>query len=337
MEEGQERPMGGVRVMINVDALKPRTEPPTPPRKEPINNSPESTEQTIPTTEESLDAPPKKPLPTPPSKKVKEEEIPKEIIVDKDDEFIREGGSKRWKKEKTPKIPESTDNSKKNEHLNLQLQVISPEGKEGAENITFKSSADINVETLKKKLNVDPRHVLLWFDPINEKWILVNSDKDIMQVTSNSRFQVKRDWKESRKLITFKREVCEKFRSGELAAPTPKEHHFKIELIADMPVTPPEGGSPFTTYLISVTDEEGVRACFKRYREINNLHQLLERKFMGTNIKLPVMPPKRILGNLDPVFVQERKEGLTIYFKELTSIKKVVECSILKDFFNTSL
>jgi len=40
---------------------------------------------------------------------------------------------------------------------------------------------------------------------------------------------------------------------------------------------------------------------------------------------------------MDPVFVQERKEALSDYFQKLTEDEGVRNCSILRDFFNTSL
>jgi len=244
------------------------------------------------------------------------------------------------KKERGPKVPPPSEiDSKKNYHLQLSIQVVAPDGREESKEIKFKNSADINVETLKKKLKVDPRHVLLWFDETNGRWILVNNDEDIVHVTSNSKFQVKRDWKESRKLITFKREVSEKFKSGiygDLNAP-PKQTTFSIELITDMPVTPPEGGNPFTTYLLSVTDDDGVRACFKRYSEIYQLHQQLEKTFVPKGIQLPVMPPKQVFGNMDPVFVQQRKDGLAVYFRDIAKVPEVRDSQILKEFFDTSL
>lgn len=76
----------------------------------------------------------------------------------------------------------------------------------------------------------------------------------------------------------------------------------------------------YTVYMIKVTGLDGrAWTIDRRYRQINALHEQL-RGMHGS--AMPEMPGKRMFGNLNPVFIQEREAALQRYFAELVRLEQ---------------
>jgi len=58
----------------------------------------------------------------------------------------------------------------------------------------------------------------------------------------------------------------------------------------------------------------------------------MNSKLRKLDIPLPEFPAKRNFGNLEPEFVESRKEALEKYLKGLTTIERVVQFKEFKVF-----
>ncbi|CAK0855400.1 unnamed protein product [Prorocentrum cordatum] len=75
-----------------------------------------------------------------------------------------------------------------------------------------------------------------------------------------------------------------------------------------------------TVYMIKVTGLDGrAWTIDRRYRHIQALHEQL-RCVHGS--AMPEIPGKRMFGNMNPAFIQEREAGLQRYFAELVRLEQ---------------
>ena len=86
----------------------------------------------------------------------------------------------------------------------------------------------------------------------------------------------------------------------------------------------------FTEYHIKVSSSRGESWLIRRrYREFRDLHDHLKLKY-GEN--LPQIPGKRLWGNQDPSFVQERQEGLQRYLDGVLALEPDCSTKYLRRF-----
>ena len=98
------------------------------------------------------------------------------------------------------------------------------------------------------------------------------------------------------------------------------------------------GMKSYTTYIIHAkyADDPEVMSSEHRYSDFEWLDRYLrqEPKYRGLNI--PQLPGKKTLGNMDPYFLSQRKEGLEHYLKELGRHSRLHQDAILRKFFQNS-
>jgi hypothetical protein len=63
----------------------------------------------------------------------------------------------------------------------------------------------------------------------------------------------------------------------------------------------PQDNGGHITYDTRGKDRQGVWECKRRYNEFFLLHELLSKRFPG--IPIPILPPKKAIGNKDLTFV----------------------------------
>lgn len=89
-----------------------------------------------------------------------------------------------------------------------------------------------------------------------------------------------------------------------------------------------------TTYTIVI--EEGAthfgirRSIRKRYSEFETLQKHLEQRYEG--MLIPSLPPKRVVGNNNQVFVKSRMRGLQIFVSALGCNPFLMSDSIVREF-----
>ena len=87
-----------------------------------------------------------------------------------------------------------------------------------------------------------------------------------------------------------------------------------------------------TWYNISITDVNSQKSTWflkTRYSLIRILHGEIKDNYQGA---LPDFPPKKIIGNLDPNFISQRKKHLENYFNTLLRTINVEKIIPLRDF-----
>ncbi|XP_062589666.1 serine/threonine-protein kinase Sgk1-like isoform X2 [Saccostrea cucullata] len=70
---------------------------------------------------------------------------------------------------------------------------------------------------------------------------------------------------------------------------------------------------------------------FRRYNEFHSLYEKLKKLFPEASLRLP---GKKIFGNLDPDFIQQRREGLDIFIQELVTNPKLSQHPEVRAFLN---
>jgi len=76
----------------------------------------------------------------------------------------------------------------------------------------------------------------------------------------------------------------------------------------------------FIQYEISVSFSNMRWSVYRRYSEFEMLHRKILKDFGGGKQQLPKLPGKRWSGNLDPLFLVNRRQALDKYFRKLMEI-----------------
>jgi len=115
-----------------------------------------------------------------------------------------------------------------------------------------------------------------------------------------------------------------------------KENDYEINKVADVPGRPKRDGTPrqitlaspqerktrFKTWLVYPVSSEpsmpGVVSVMRRYSDFKWLRDCLCKQFPGMNI--PPLPPKRMWGNFEEHFVEERRVDLERFLNRLEQI-----------------
>uniref|UniRef100_A0A7S0CN41 PX domain-containing protein n=1 Tax=Amorphochlora amoebiformis TaxID=1561963 RepID=A0A7S0CN41_9EUKA len=87
---------------------------------------------------------------------------------------------------------------------------------------------------------------------------------------------------------------------------------------------------PFVSYEISVANGEYTWVVEKRYSDFKQLHDRLKKRFSEFATKVP---GKHVLSNnMDPVFIQRRKQELQAYLQQLVWNRHVSESQLFHEF-----
>ena len=78
----------------------------------------------------------------------------------------------------------------------------------------------------------------------------------------------------------------------------------------------PQNKSGHIAYTCKGSDSTGVWEGERRFNEFFKLHQLLEQKWPG--IPIPLLPPKKAIGNKDIKFINERRFYLERFLKKMS-------------------
>lgn len=85
----------------------------------------------------------------------------------------------------------------------------------------------------------------------------------------------------------------------------------------------PQDNGGHITYDTRGKDRQGVWECKRRYNEFFLLHELLSKRFPG--IPIPILPPKKAIGNKDLTFVQDRTFYLQRFLRKLARFDFIIE------------
>lgn len=90
-----------------------------------------------------------------------------------------------------------------------------------------------------------------------------------------------------------------------------------------------ENAGAYIEYLVKVqAGDQGTWQFRKRYSLLREFHERLKR----TISQLPHFPPKKVFGNKQPTFLQQRKAALEQYFAQLCSLSEVRQNSDFQAF-----
>ncbi|KAJ3428142.1 sorting nexin [Anaeramoeba flamelloides] len=83
--------------------------------------------------------------------------------------------------------------------------------------------------------------------------------------------------------------------------------------------------SKYIEYIVIVTEQSQKWGVWVRYSEFRNLHKILKKKF-PSELKQIRLPPKKLIGNFDEDFIEQRRSGLEEYINALLQDEDVAEC-----------
>ena len=75
------------------------------------------------------------------------------------------------------------------------------------------------------------------------------------------------------------------------------------------------------------------KICQRRYSSLQELDNSIRSQFHDSPYLLP-FPPKKIIGNKDPSFIEQRANQLQIYLENLIKIPGVCTSSLFTHFFD---
>lgn len=87
-----------------------------------------------------------------------------------------------------------------------------------------------------------------------------------------------------------------------------------------------------TYYNLSITDMNAQKATWflkSRYSAMRRIHSQILENYSG---ELPNFPPKKLIGNMDPDFVSQRKKHLENYFNTLLRTINIDKIPVARDF-----
>ena len=85
----------------------------------------------------------------------------------------------------------------------------------------------------------------------------------------------------------------------------------------------PHDNGGHIVYDVKGKDRSGPWDCKRRYNEFFLLHEILQKRFPG--IPIPLVPPKKAIGNKDNTFVQDRTFYLQRFLRKLSRFDFIIE------------
>jgi len=90
----------------------------------------------------------------------------------------------------------------------------------------------------------------------------------------------------------------------------------EIDIQVCNPIVREERLSKYIIYTVRGSDKLGEFDCLRRYHEFNTLRELLVNRWPGCYI--PPLPEKKMTGNMNPVFIEDRRKSLETFLSQLT-------------------
>ncbi|GLH13847.1 Mitogen-activated protein kinase kinase kinase 7 [Gryllus bimaculatus] len=85
-------------------------------------------------------------------------------------------------------------------------------------------------------------------------------------------------------------------------------------------------------YKVMVTEDNHTWFVFRRYNEFHKLYEFLKKQVPQPQLKLP---GKKLFGNnLDPTFIQSRREGLDAFIRQVMEDNRLVQIPEVREFFH---
>ncbi|CAG2219521.1 SGK3 [Mytilus edulis] len=88
---------------------------------------------------------------------------------------------------------------------------------------------------------------------------------------------------------------------------------------------------PLQVYKVVVNADNKSWFIFRRYNEFYQLHEKIKKLYPDANLRLP---GKRLFGNLDPDFIQQRRDGLDEFIQKLVSHPKISQHPEVRSFLS---
>lgn len=94
-----------------------------------------------------------------------------------------------------------------------------------------------------------------------------------------------------------------------------------------------DGKNVYTVYHIKVEMMDKIWIVKRRYSEFKGLDDKLHKDFpkKASNLKLP---PKKMIGNMNPEFVEQRRKGLQQYIQDICKDEELVNSKAFGDFIS---
>jgi hypothetical protein len=89
--------------------------------------------------------------------------------------------------------------------------------------------------------------------------------------------------------------------------------------------THPQNKGGHIVYKCKGSDAQGMWEGDRRYNEFHKLHEKLEQRWPG--IPLPLLPPKKAIGNKDIKFINERRFYLERFLKKMSAFEYILNSS----------
>lgn len=85
----------------------------------------------------------------------------------------------------------------------------------------------------------------------------------------------------------------------------------------------PQDNGGHIAYEVRGKDRQGAWDCKRRYNEFYLLHDILQKRFPG--VPIPVIPPKKAIGNKDTTFVQDRTFYLQRFLRKISRFEFIID------------
>mgnify|MGYP002631994768 CR=1 FL=1 len=86
--------------------------------------------------------------------------------------------------------------------------------------------------------------------------------------------------------------------------------------------THPQNKNGHIVYKCKGSDSQGMWEGDRRYNEFHKLHEKLDQRWPG--IPLPMLPPKKAIGNKDIKFINERRFYLERFLKKMSAFDYIL-------------
>lgn len=104
-------------------------------------------------------------------------------------------------------------------------------------------------------------------------------------------------------------------------------------LVADPQTRNPTFGKSYTTYLVSLDTDSEAFEVRRRFSDFDWLRGILMYRFHG--VAIPCLPPKKLVGNQNNTFIEERRQGLEKWLREVAASPYLREDTTFQMFLRT--
>mmetsp|Transcript_15406 Transcript_15406/g.14997 ORF Transcript_15406/g.14997 Transcript_15406/m.14997 type:complete len:186 (-) Transcript_15406:713-1270(-) len=107
------------------------------------------------------------------------------------------------------------------------------------------------------------------------------------------------------------------------------------DILVCEPTVKGSGPSKYVLYKIVGSDHIGEFEIWRRYSHFDLFREVLLARFMG--LYIPPIPPKQKIGNNEQSFVDERRESLDTFMKDLTYLPYLYESAEFQVFLRPQI